>query len=122
MTPFDLKLPSTAKRLVTRHGIAGVFSKPSTPNYDPTTGRTDDSVALTYLVTMIPPYNYTVDRINGTTVLKTDLCTIIAALDLGFVPTTNMLISAVNEVYRIISIETYRTGELIAAYELQLRK
>jgi len=90
-------------------------------SYDPTTGIATPSVT-TYTVKIAPPELYDAQYANGDTIRIGDAKTIIAASGLPFTPVLGigLTIDATN--WTIVDVQALYSGELIAAYELRIRR
>lgn len=124
MTQFDDKFLPLAKRLVDKFGKVVTYEeRPDPSSYDPTTGGVDETIALpTYSVKIAPPDQYKDFFIDGEIIEVGDTKTIIAAQGLEFTPTKGSAFFIDNTVWRIVNIGPLYSGELIAAYVLQLRQ
>lgn len=120
MTELDAELPQDVFDTIQELGVAAIFSI-VTKTRDPVAGTVTPVDNGTVARKVTPPVGYDKEFIDGTSVLATDEYVLVAALNLTFTPEEGMMISVVGGTRRIESVKPHRSGELVAAYELQLR-
>lgn len=90
--------------------------------YDASTGESTKSTN-NYTVKATPPYPYSDRMISSGIVQMGDMRMLVAAEDLDFTPTPGDLVTwDSGDVWRTIQVSPIYSGELICAWELQLRK
>lgn len=90
--------------------------------YDPTTG-TGSKSTNNYTVKATPPYPYSFGMISNDIVQAGDMRTLIAAEDLAFVPESGDVMTwDTGDVWGVVHATPIYSGELICAWEIQLRK
>lgn len=124
MTTFDVKMGALAARLVTKYGKEISFADRESRVYDPATGKTEfPSIALTP-VKSSPPFAYDAKWVDGDQIAATDTYVLLARelLPAGFTPTNGMDVVIDTVVFRVMSIGKLYSGDLVAAYQVQLRR
>lgn len=112
-----------AKTLLNVFGTPAVISIQGTSVYDPETGTATQEEDAEYPVNISPPQGYKLSDIDGSSVLKGDMSTSIAACELSTIPLpdkSSLIFSG--EKWRIVNVEPVYTGAIAALYVLQLRK
>ena len=124
-TPLDVSLTPKIIALIAKHGISATYSQVSASiEYDPSnldefTGshgitETDTTVIST------PTLNYENQDIDGTNVRASDCYVFIK--DYEFIPANGDVFTIDSKDWKIVMTTKYSTGELTAAWKLQLRK
>lgn len=116
MTELDVKIPPIVVSLLQRFGADATVTV-ATGAYDPTTG----SVAAgskTYKVKICPPFPYDQKLMPKDSVDEGDMMTIVAAG--AWKPASKQRMSAFNETWTLLGVNTIRSGQLTAAYILHL--
>lgn len=122
MTRLDDKLVPAAQRLINKFGKTATVTTEAAKTYDPETGKTSNTGETVNTVKISPPAPYEIRYITAGVVDVGDQRTIIAAKDLTFTLKTGQLLTVDSDKWRIVSVNSIRSGEQIAAFELQLRK
>ncbi len=120
----DIKFRALAKRLIGDNGKLVQFNN-NVATYDPETDLTTFGADDFKSVKISPPARYTEDQITGEIVQQGDLRALVARTDLedaGFEIAKQMDVVIDSETWKIESFSPIYSGELIAAYVLQLRK
>lgn len=127
MSLLDGPLRAAAKKLI---GLAGAPAtiRVVTSSYDPASLLENEDTA-TYSLRISPPEPYRAHRIDGTQVLAGDAACLVAARDLEAVglllPTgslKNVYLTLGADEWQVVAVNHIRSGEQIAAVELQLRR
>ena len=121
-TSLDLRLVPKVSTIVSRFGTTATILQPDGETYDPKTGAVTIARIIERTVKVTPPSNYGLDLVNGDTIKIGDCRVILAAQGLVFTPQQNWGIRLGSETWTIISVGPIRTGDDVAAYELQLRR
>ena len=129
MSFLDSFVPGLVKTL-SETSFLGVESKAKvsvSAGYNYETGSDVESTVTEDLI-CFPPMDYAHNKIDGTNVMRGDMMLIIPAErwealsdSFGDEPTTSMTIEIRNTKYSIENSKPYSTGELDAAFEVQLR-
>lgn len=125
-TPLDISLVPKIKALIDKHGISATYTAESEATaYDPTSFDPDAASHATTttdaIVISTPPLAYESTDIDGTVVQVAD--TYVFIYDYTTItPATDDLFVIAGETWRVVNTEAFYTGELIAAWKLQLRK
>lgn len=124
MTRLDERLVPTAKRLIEDYGRNAIFNVTGVDagDYNPLTLKTTKPAVVPYTRKISPPYPYEQKYVDGETVKASDLKCYVADKDLGFTPVPGMEVADQGTVFVIVSASPISTGELVAVWELQLRK
>lgn len=120
MTELDGELPQDVFETIEEIGVAASFSI-VVKTRDPVAGTVTAVDNGTASRKVTPPVGYDKEFVDGTSVLATDEYVLVAALNLPFTIEEGMEISLVGGTRRVESIKPLRSGELVAAYQLQLR-
>ena len=126
-TPLDLSLAPKIKALIDKHGIAATYrSEAEVAAYDPSTfdpEASPDHATSTSdtVVVSTPTLGYESADIDGTVVQIADTYVFIYDYT-EFTPATDDSFIIVGQTWRVVNTEAFYTGELIAAWKLQLRK
>ena len=126
-TPLDISLVPKIKALIDKHGISATYrAEAEVAAYDPSTfdpEASPDHATSTSdtVVVSTPTLAYLAADIDGTVVKVSDTYVFIYDYT-GFTPTTDDLFIIVGQTWRVVETEAFYTGELIAAWKLQLRK
>jgi len=119
-TVLDTKLRPKVVSLLGKYGTSYVIGV-NAGAYNPGTGATASSVT-SYTVDGSPPTPYSSRYIDGDLIRHGDLWFIIAGQDIGFTPKEGQLVTFQTKKFHIVSVEAMYSGDLIAAYRLQVRK
>ncbi len=122
MTRLDDRLVPKVKDLIDRLGKSATVTTEDDKTYDSGTGKTANTGTTIHTIKISPPAPYN-KNYDGASIVKVgDQRTFVAAKDLTFTPEPGLLLKVDSDEWRMVSINTLRSGELIAAYEIQLRK
>lgn len=121
MANLDTVFPGLAARLIDQFGATASLEMVSKTD-DLVTGKVTESISAKN-VRITPPEPFSVGLIDGTLVEAGDMSTLVAAEGLAASPVANRdrLVFA-DEAWQIVSIDPIYSGELAAAYRLQLRR
>lgn len=127
--PLDVAFAKIAKSLIkTFVPTAKVWTRRVAASYNPTSG-TDPVVVTNGLIRTGPPAPFKTSRVNGTTIFTTDEAIVVARLDIdesGFDPfpadDATVLVTIDGVEYKVIAFQDYKSGDLTAAFEFQIRK
>ena len=125
-TPLDISLVPKIKALIDKLGISSTYrSEAESAAYDPASFDPDTADHATSTVDTVivssPILAYESADIDGTVVQVSDAYVFIYDSEV-FTPANNDLFVIVGKTWRVINTEAFYTGELIAAWKLQLRK
>ena len=121
-TVLDVKLVLKTLALVEKYGTLAAFSVLTPGTYNPATRETTATAIQPYSRNVTPPTSFKTEFIDGTTVKAGDLWSLVAASGLAATPTIGSLVTINSVQYVIQGIETFMSGDQIAAYQLHLRK
>lgn len=118
------KLDSTfrplAVNLISDFGSTATWTR-QTSTFDPSTGKTTDA-DTSYSVVISPPAPYNNRRVDGTVIQVGDTMAMLAAEGLAFTPTIGDYLTHKTIRWQVVGLVPIYSGELISAYEVQLRK
>jgi hypothetical protein len=125
-TPLDISLVPKIKDLIDKHGISATYmSESEVAEYDPTLKDPDnashDTEVSDTIVVSTPPFAFDAADIDGTVVQVADAYVFIYDSE-DFTPATDDSFIIAGQTWRVMNTEAFYTGELIAAWKLQLRK
>lgn len=126
-TIFDDKLPTKVYDLATvkraAMDVTVVTDDLSTPGaYDPATGTVTETAITHTGVKMFPPGRVRQRYIEAGVATAKDTQATFPALNLGFTPHNGMKITIAGVDYRALHVDTFRTGDSIAAYRVVMRQ
>lgn len=121
VTALDLTLPATALAVLTEFGKNVTFSVTSGGTNSPSTGAVTGATTTTYTVKAYP-YPYEARYVDGDVVQVGDAKLILAASGLAFTPAPGQSVTIDAAVWRVIAANAIYSGELVAAWELQVRR
>lgn len=117
---LDTTMRAVAARLTATYGKAYTLKR-VTSTYSASTGKTVNT-ETSYEVNGAPPKAYRIDQIDGTLVEDGDCMVLLAALGLAVVPRTADVLDIDGVGWRIVRVRTVWSGEMAAAYEVQVRR
>ena len=125
-TKYDVIFDAVAKNLIDKFGIAAQYIVLTDDAvYDPSTidpdAATHDQSSVATNVTSSPALSYDREFIDGTTIQVGDNYVFIYSYD-GLSPKTGDNFIIHGKTFSIKGIQPYYSGELVAAWKLQLRK
>ena len=125
---LDGPFRTVAKSLIGTLGTSAVTITRKEGDYDPATDQ-DATTTTTIAINISPPAPFKQEQVDGSAILSSDLMCYVSASDLddeSFDVTlgTNVTLSLEydGKEYAIVAIKEMRSGDQVAAYELQLRK
>lgn len=113
-------LGGTARDLLTRFGKDAVLRKAARV-YSPTTGKTTD-VATDYAVVVGPPSPYRQGRVDGVLVRVGDAAVMMARDGAPAVPVSGDRLVLDGQTWQVVNVSPTYSGQLVAVWELQLRR
>ena len=122
MSLLDSPMRSVAKTLINLFGGSVTIQRRVPGTYDPIAGTEGAETTTTHPVKASPPEPFATDRIDGTSILTTDLRMLLAAQSAPVVPdpkTDSVILDGVT--YKLIRTSPIKSGDLVAAWELHLR-
>lgn len=119
MTELDDALVPVALELLTDFGASATFTVDA-GTYDRTTGDVTSNTT-DYTANISPPFPAEERYVNGDTVRESDLQCVVAASGLQFTPAMGIVVTFKSQKYRVTRVNTVRSGEQVAIYELFLR-
>lgn len=122
-TILDDALVPVALDLIDTLGQSATFYVPGTKEFDPETNEVTEEDVDEISRKISPPSPYDVKYIDGDIVRANDLQAYVAGSGLTFVPVLGMKVGLIDgTTWQIVRSEPLYSGELIAAYRLQMRK
>ncbi len=123
---FDILFDEVAKKLIDKFGIPAQYLELTDDAvYDPSTidpdAATHSQSSVTTNVTSSPALNYERQFIDGTNIQIGDSYVFIYSYD-GLTPKTGDNFIIHSKTFSIKGVQPYYSGELVAAWKLQLRK
>lgn len=120
MATLDALFPGLAARLIDRFGA--VASLETVTKVDDLVSGNVTETAVTAKIKITPPEPFTIGLIDGTLVEAGDMTTLVAGQDMATAPTANRdrLVFAA-DTWQIVAVDPIYSGDLVAAYRLQLR-
>jgi len=122
MSSVETRLRARALSLLSRRGKTVTITIPASETYVPTTGGVTLGANQPYSVKATPPEPYESRYVNGDTIHADDMRIFIAAKDLEFTPAKGQTVTIDTLKWRIVKVSPVYSGELVALYELQLRR
>ena len=127
--PLDTPFAKIAQTLIkTFVPTAKSWVRRAAENYVPTTG-VDPVVETTGSIRTGPPAPFKTSKVNGTTIFTTDEAIVVARLDIdasGFDPfpadDATVLVTIDGTEYKVVAFEDFKSGDLTAAFQFQIRK
>ena len=116
-TVFITKVPE----IIEKFGKLVIFMVSQAIEYNPATGDAAVSDPVPYGLKVTPPSPFNRDRIDGSRLLASDTMVILPAKDLPFYMASGIEVIIDDIVFRIAGYSAIYSGELVVAYELQLR-
>jgi len=111
-----------ANRLLVKYGGSLQLIYDTGGTYDRTTMTKAGEVSVDETVDCSPPEPYKKSEIDGTSVLKGDLKTIVPSYQVTNEPPVGATVNFDSQVWRIIDTEPIKSGNEVAAYTLQIRR
>lgn len=123
VTELDNELVPAVQELLDELGRDVTFKVADVSStYDATTGEGTKSTN-NYTVKATPPYPYSDGMVSNGIVQMGDMRMLVAAEDLAFTPEPGDVVTwDTGDVWRTIRVTPIYSGELVCAWELQLRK
>lgn len=128
----DVEFAEFAGDFIGEDGTSITYSVTTGKAYTPGTSSATAGTTAAYAVMSAPPYAYRLSQIDGDLIQVGDLRTIVPSQDeagtaLPFAaqllaPTRDITASVGGRTYRVLAVTPYRSGDDVAAYELQLRQ
>ncbi len=127
MTALDTALVPMVTDLLDDVGVTATLTRVTQGEYDGIANVRTPNTMATQTVKASPPEKHVAEKSDGTSVVKTSLATYIGSTDTSGVAVTEptpkvdrILISGAT--YRIVWVETLRSGDSVAAYQLGVAK
>ncbi len=121
-TKLDIKLIPKVKRLVVKYGKTMDFIVPATKTYNRLTGATSETSPTTYSKKVTPPEPYIEGYVPAESIKVGDTKVYLPSEDLEFTPKNGYLVEFGATKWRMEFVNPIYSGELVALYELLLRK
>jgi len=121
-TELDAKVVPKVASVLNRVGVSATLLTRDSPAFDVEHGDVIHGGETETSVTISPLLEYTEDTIDGDVVLRGDCYCFIAGQGLAVTPTEDTKVAVSGQTWQVVSIETLRSGDDIAAYRLQLRR
>lgn len=120
MTDLDQDLVPAVLELITDFGKSMSFEVYSSQSYSEIASTVTRSTS-TYVTLGLPPEKYDISYVDGDVVRFSDLKTMVAASGLQFTPTPGMKVTFDSKSFTAVGVSPIYSGELVAAWEIQLR-
>lgn len=122
MTVLDDKLVPKTLEIIKKFGKKLTFTTLSTQAYDPDTGDVTEGGSQTFEQLCSPPAAYERRFVDGETVKDGDMRTLVPASGLPFTIKNGLKVEFDGTTWAIVSFSPLYSGDLRAAYRLQLRQ
>ncbi len=122
VTALDTKLVPKVLAMVAKYGKTVVFSQISMNVSRPSRGDHDHKRIRTYSHKVTPPQDVKSNFVDGETVKYGDALIYLPASGLLFTPASGMTVNIDAVKWTLQSVGAIYTGELIALYEIRIRK
>ena len=122
MTVLDDRLVPKTKEILHRLGKSMDLSVVTTPGTYNDDGSITGEVEATQTVTGSPPIEYSSRLIDGDVIKLGDVQVFLAALGLTLTPAESMKVTFDGEDWKAVTVKKIYSGDLIALWELQLRR
>lgn len=125
-TVLDQKFPARVVKILAKHGMAVTWKVPVNETAHPETGTVSKTGETEHSLKVAPLEGYDTRLVDGTLVQVGDMRTYIAGAP-GFVPKPNQRVavpasgSVAAKTWVVVACKPIRSGDLIAAWEVQLR-
>lgn len=126
-TAYDTKFRSLSARLVDKFGVNVTLTRAS-ETFSEITNKPTVGTPISYTIKVSPPVAAGYSEIDGARVLATDLFCTAAATNTGGSPVNGLppnvdkdTLTYAGVVYKIVGCQPVYSGDLPAAYRLQLR-
>jgi hypothetical protein len=120
-TALDTIFISKVPEIIGTFGKLVTFMVSQAIEYDPSTGGSSVSDPVSYELKVTPPSPFNRDRVDGSRLLATDTMVILPAKDLSFDVVSGIGVIIDDIVFQVVGYNAIYSGELVVAYELQLR-
>ncbi len=117
---FKTRMQAVAQRLTETYGELCSFTRTVEGVFIPTTGETGAGTISTYTA-YGHPGSYSIDEIDNSTALSTDIRLIIELTSTRVVPLVGDVVSLNSTTYRVMSVNSLKAQGSDIAYILQLR-
>lgn len=121
MTVLDDRLVPKTKEILDRLGKSMDLAVKDEGTYN-ANGSVTGQTESTQTVTASPPIEYTSRLIDGDVIKLGDVQVFVAALGLTLTPAEKMKVTFDGEDWRAVTVKKIYSGDLIALWELQLRR
>jgi len=122
VTELDTELIPEILEILEEFGKDAVFQVPATKTYDPTTGDVTEGSVTSHTKKITPPAPYKQGYVKDDLIQVGDVQVYLAASGLTFTPTNGYAVVFDSMTWRIEYANPIYTGELVALWELLLRK
>lgn len=119
-TVLDTRIRPKVASIISDLGKPVVFRIPAAASYDPTTGESVEVSPVEYTVKATPPNPVVIDSRDGSTVLRQTKGIILAAQGLAFTPAVGQSVLIDGVEAAVVSVSPIYSGELIAAFQVEL--
>lgn len=121
-TKLDTTLPPRIRAIIARLGTTITFYYGGLGEYDHQTGDTIIAGKSAVDQKCTPPTPYSRRYIDGDLIQEGDMLTFVANDTLEFTPINGMRAELNSVSWFVVSVQAIYSGELVAAWELQLRR
>lgn len=121
MTVLDTKLLPVVFNIIEKYGKTVSFGVQTGGVYDEGTRTYSGGTTTPTSKKVSPPDRFADELINGDTIQAKDLYVILPAQGLTFTPQVGWTVTVDSVVYMTIRVDPIYSGELVAAYQIQLR-
>lgn len=116
MTTLDDSLPAEVAAVLATYGKDVIFSVPIGKTYNEATGGLDGGYTQNYPVKAAPPYEFSRQYVNGTTIQEGDV-RILIAKPADFTPAISHKVIFDSQTFNLVSVSPIYSGENVVAYE-----
>ena len=120
-TPLDDRLVPRVLDIIARYGKVLAYSVTTGATYNPATSRREGGSTAVHQVKSTPPTGYSHALIGTSGIQAGDQHTLVAAKDLPFDPKVATGVQVDGKDWTIVTVKPIRSGELVAAWDFQIR-
>lgn len=121
-TPLDNVLPAKVVEILAKYGKTVTWTVSTGGTVDASAGKIVGATETPHTVKVSPPEPYTSRFIDGDVILAGDAKVVLAAQSLAFTPAAGQKLTIDGEVWRVVAVNRQYSGELVAAWEAQVRR
>lgn len=121
-TALDLQIGPAVLAVIARVGKVVTWTVKSGGTKNPTAGTVDGVTTTNYTVKCSPPSAYEQRYVDGKLIQQGDAKLILAGQGLAFTPALGQSVTIDGVVWRVLGVDPIYSGELIAAWKVQVRR